>query len=531
MFRLHPETMRTMLAIHGWSGLVLGLLLYAVIATGAAAVFAHEIGTWAAPRVPTAPAADLRGLGDAIEREASAIDPAYHDEIVAFPAAGGALRVFFHRHAKGADGTTTEEGVELDLDPASWLVLRRRAGTAEQIAEDNPLDALERFLVDLHVRLHVPMPWGTLLTGVLGLAMMVAAVTGVVIHRHLIRDLFTQRRRAGRLLRARDAHASAATWCLPFAFALAFTGGFYSFAGAFGLQAMALVAFGGDQEALVETVIGNPVPEDSTPARGAALESVLTDAATRSARPIQSLSITHYGRADAVVVVAAEPAPGRLAAPTLVYRGQSGEFLQEKPAIGLQASLGDDLIALMAALHFGAFAGVVSKSLWFALGFACAYVVSSGLRVWTVRRADDTGWSRLSTAVAWMSYGLPWALSAAAAGHFIWAIVDRPSIHGAPNAFLAAVSIATVCAFIVRNPAQLRRVLLTLNGVTMVGLPALRILAGGPRWGLHSSDTVLTLDLALLTAGAVTLVSVFRTVRRVAGRVQSATSGDSGIAS
>ena len=36
--------MKRLTAIHGWSAVLLGLLLYAVVATGTAAVFAREIG-------------------------------------------------------------------------------------------------------------------------------------------------------------------------------------------------------------------------------------------------------------------------------------------------------------------------------------------------------------------------------------------------------------------------------------------------------------------------------------------------------
>ena len=37
---------KRLLAVHGWSGTILGLLLYVVIFTGAIVVFADEIGAW-----------------------------------------------------------------------------------------------------------------------------------------------------------------------------------------------------------------------------------------------------------------------------------------------------------------------------------------------------------------------------------------------------------------------------------------------------------------------------------------------------
>src|SRR3546814_17066961 len=67
-----------------------------------------------------------------------------------------------------------------------------------------------------------------LLTGILGLAMLVAAISGLLIHRHLFKDIFTLRTRANPVLVDRDRHSVAGTWSLPFAFILAFTGSFRS---------------------------------------------------------------------------------------------------------------------------------------------------------------------------------------------------------------------------------------------------------------------------------------------------------------
>lgn len=76
----------------------------------------------------------------------------------------------------------------------------------------NEANALADFLVELHVRLHVPDPWGSLLTGLLGLAMLVTAVSGFIMHRHLLRELFTLRRHRKALLGKRDAHAVSGSW-------------------------------------------------------------------------------------------------------------------------------------------------------------------------------------------------------------------------------------------------------------------------------------------------------------------------------
>src|SRR3546814_1617379 len=99
---------------------------------------------------------------------------------------------------------------------------------------------LFRSLVDTNVRLHVQNPGGLMLTGILGLTMLVAAISGLLIHRHLFKDIFTLRTRANPVLVDRDRHSVAGTWSLPFAFILAFTGSSFSFFGTIGVPVVAM---------------------------------------------------------------------------------------------------------------------------------------------------------------------------------------------------------------------------------------------------------------------------------------------------
>ena len=67
-----------------------------------------------------------------------------------------------------------------------------------------------------------------------------------------------------------------------------------------------------------------------------------------------------------------------------------GRLLRETAFDSLVPSTGGVLFDLMAPLHFGNFAGVFSKAVWFALGFAGAYVTLTGLslcalQVWFAR--------------------------------------------------------------------------------------------------------------------------------------------------
>ncbi|MGQ0620494.1 MAG: PepSY-associated TM helix domain-containing protein [Panacagrimonas sp.] len=516
MIRLQQERTKTLLAIHGWSGVLLGLLLYAVILTGVVAVFAEEIGNWSSPLKQETAAPFPPGLDARLRELATQVDPKFHEELSFFPNAGGRIQAFFHHHVRvEGEAQPQEFGVEFDLHPQTLALMDRREGSFDDdISPRQTSDALADFLVKLHVSLHIPDPWGSFVTGILGLAMMVAAVTGFLMHRHLFRELFTLRRFREALLARRDAHVIAATWNLPFAFVLAFTGSFFSFSGAVGIPLMAMVAFGGDQTALLETIIGTPPAENTAPAAPGNLDAMIADARARTRAEPTFVAVEHYGRADARVTLFTEAEDGALNGRSLVYDGPSGRFVQEKPFLGLVPSAGGALFGLMGPLHFGNFAGVLSKAVWFALGFASAYVALTGMLLWTTRRAESPAWRRMARAVHWVGFGLPLALALTPWGYFIGratgvVILEPAMLVG----FFGAALVAALLAWRMDDADRLRRLLLGATGLALIGLPLVRLFTGGPGWMAALDGQLVTIpafDLALGVAGLLCLLSAWR---------------------
>src|SRR5688572_1022054 len=357
MIKLPRQDTKALLAIHGWSGVLLGLLLYAVIVTGVAAVFAKEINDWASPlsRADTAVLIP-ENLDPVVRRLASEVDPQFHEGVGIYRGAGGRMHFFFHKHETTPDGEPSERGVEFEMNPDGWQTIARREGWAEEIAHQSRAGGVADFLVNLHVRLHIPEPYGLFVTGVLGLAMMIAAVTGILVHRHLFSELFTLRRNKDALLRRRDLHVVAGTWNLPFAIILAFTGSFFSFASSVGIPAIAMVQFGGDQDALIETMYGTATPENTARATSANLDAMVSDTRQRKSAEPTYVGIHHYGRADATVEIYTELPKNELVYSAFIYNGTTGELVREQPPIGRTPSTGSSLVGLMYPLHFGNFA-------------------------------------------------------------------------------------------------------------------------------------------------------------------------------
>jgi uncharacterized iron-regulated membrane protein len=509
MLKLPQRDTKTLLAIHGWSGVLLGLLLYAVICTGVAAVFASELNDWASPLRQAKSSANLPpGLDSTIRRLAPDVDPQFYEEIAVYSSAGGRLNLLFHRHENGPDGKPTERGVEFELDPATFATLERREGWLEDINAQRHSTGIADFLVNLHVRLHIPEPWGLFVTGVLGLAMMIAAVTGLIVHRHLIRDLFTMRLGGDAVLRRRDLHVVAGSWNLPFAFILAFTGSFFSFASSVGIPALAMVKFNGDQEALYETLAGSPRAEDKRPAVLSNVDKIVADVRSRSGAEPNYLSITNYGRTDALATIYTELPGDELVYTSFVYDGPTGSFMREPPPVGTTPSLGASLVGLMYPLHFGNFGGSISKSIWVALGFAGAYVTLTGMLLWTRRREDQPAWRRMASITHYVGYGLPLALVVAPYAFFVFRNSGVSSGDTQGIMFLSVAAVAGVVAFAIRDVERLRRCLLAATGIALLGLPVVRFTTGGLGWieALNLGvAAVPCVDAALIVIGAASL--------------------------
>lgn len=515
MIHLPKEETKLMVAIHGWSGILLGLLLYAVVFTGMAAVFAEEIGIWSAGHSESRSA--FERPFDRTVRELGARTPRkFHEGVDLFEIGDHNLGAFFHRHETDPDGEFVSRGIYYQLDKDGRVANTLR-GTGEEVFGPRNDDALSSFLVDTHVRLHVPDPWGLLLTGILGLAMLVAAISGLLIHRHLFKDIFTLRRKANPVLVDRDRHSVAGTWSLPFAFILAFTGSFFSFFGTIGVPIVAMAAFGGDVQALNEAVFGNPGKPDPRPVAIGNLDKIAADAIRRTGEAPTFVTIENFGRADAKVTSFHHPRTGDIEPVTLLYDGTTAEFERLKPSIGARPSAGGTLAAIMSPLHFGNFAGILSKAVWFGLGFAMCYVTLTGLRLWLARRrekARSLDW--LERMVAVVGFGLPFALVAAAAA-FLVTMPAGSAVFWTPTGFLIASAGAILCGILQPTSATASRALQMGTGVIMILLPALRLATGGPSWtdAITAGQPIIpAVDLAFLVAGGWLLWRLFGTRAR-----------------
>ncbi|GAB2680672.1 PepSY-associated TM helix domain-containing protein [Aliiglaciecola aliphaticivorans] len=506
---------KALLSLHSWSGIVLGMLLYAVIFTGTVAVVADEIGEWSNTNyhqnllINT----DVDGT---VARLSKQTPTEYLDEIAVYENDRQQMVYFFHTHRRNPSGEMDDFGIQY-LIAANGEIISQQEGFGTEIYAQDDTYALSRFLVAIHTELHIPAPWGLILTGILGLAMLIASVSGFMMHKHLFTDMFSIRKqRDGKALK-RDSHTVAGTWSIPFAILLAFTGSFFSFSTSFGLPAMGMVAFGGDQEALMYALVGEQQHKSEAPQASANLNNMIRDAAKRQSSVPSYVSISHLGTESASVLAFFMPNQGKVGFEQLVYNGTNGEFVEYKPDVGTVPSVGSTILSLIYPIHFGTFAGLFSKIVWISLGVAACYVTITGLQLYAYRNEkNETSWRWFSRLCVWGFFGLPLCSLASALGFFLSGSMELNQSNWTPLAFIIAAAATSILTLSIKNLQQLKTILFAANGLLCLLLPIIRYITSGTGWlqaVQQNMIAVMFVDAALLSCGAWCFYGLYKSLQ------------------
>ena len=355
----------------------------------------------------------------------------------------------------------------------------------------------------MHISLHLPDPWGLYATGTVGFLLLIAAITGFLTHKHLLRDIFVPARYTSALLHKRDRHILAGSWSLPFSFVLALTGAFLSFGPSLTLPMVGKTAFNGDQIAMYQAMSGDTVDIDETPSSVANLDFVVGDYVKKTGVNPTVLDVRRWGRADSRIIIRSQAAPNRLWRDPSVYDGASGKFLFDKPRLGAKPSAANAAYLSMNYLHFGTFGGFLSKVVWFSLGISMAYVTISGMRLWTQRRLPSPLWAQLDVATTVICYGIPISLAGSAYGFFL-SLDSGSSRFWTPVAFLVSLASVSVVGILWRNRKRLNEQFLFALGLTLMLLPIARVLVVGGGWDIGDFDEIVViLDLSLAIGGLI----------------------------
>lgn len=347
--------------LHTWFGLLLGFVLMVVFFFGALSVFDREIDRWAIPETRFEPQV-LPSFDRMLKPIFETIEPD-EDELENARAEVGTLEPTLP--LMGWSAYTTHRDPVLSLysefavknhptDPDyhvhGHVTIDPRSG---KVLQDDQLKIGSEFFYPMHYSLH--LHWNDLgywIVGLAALVMLVALVSGVVMHRKLFRELFTFRPQKNTQRSTLDLHNLAGVVALPFHFMFPLTG-LVIFAGIyFPVSETMLRPLAEAHEERAANAKGVAFEPAGVPAKLASVDAMVVEAKRRWAArgmpgEVGFLEIHHVGDANSYVSIhRAGSDRVTLVGQAIHFAGPTGAVIHEEPPRGTILGARDFLTGL-----------------------------------------------------------------------------------------------------------------------------------------------------------------------------------------
>ncbi|MBC3765586.1 PepSY-associated TM helix domain-containing protein [Neptunicella marina] len=363
------------LSAHSWMGVFLGALLFWVCLSGTLVVFHQEMERWEQPAVLEMADTNAETVQKAFDNFTAKHKEDTEHFFVVFPTSGIPRLVVENDH------------VAYFADQQGNLLEK----------EQSPLT---KMLVNWHLYLHLPMSWGMILVSALGAIICALVISGIIAHKRILKDAFRLRTGSTGQQYQIDLHNRFGVWAAPFHLIIGITGTYFGLAGVM-IVIVAQLFYNGDRQAVMDTVF-TPEPElhqTIEPVNvGKAFEQALT--MEPNGKPI-FMTVHEPGTEGQFIEIYTE-IPGRMLYSENFRFDAAGNFIStggyKKGAWGKQ------LVYSLYRLHFGQFAGMAGKVLYFVLGIMLTLLCTSGMKIWFNKRAADDALPRIWTALVWSTF-------------------------------------------------------------------------------------------------------------------------------
>lgn len=460
-------TIKKLFQMHSWVGIVTGILLFIVAFTGAVAVFARpELIIWSNATGSELPREVAPQQVEQLVNEYSQHVPSEFTENIHIYMPTGynytELTLVFESH-HGDENYDQPVVYAYEINSNTFALERQFYGLTGDYYEGRKYTA-GAFIGHFHADLHLGRPVGLILTGFMGLTLMISVITGLYIHREMFKQLFTFRRDKSISVVTSDAHKLFGLWGSVFHFVIGFTGAFLGLATVILLPAAAYVSFNGDQDKLVETFTAMPEPVISEQYQATEIASIMTHISARDEKATL-MDLTVMALNDKNSTVYARMLGGEnFASELLEYQG-NGDFSKAMSSFGDIGGWAITIIEWLFPLHFGNFSGVFVKILWGFLGLTTALIPLSGVMMWLSKRSRGNN-SDLS-AVAYQRWnrliiGSCGGIVLACAVMFPAQVILNATVHGvAQNSWFAPIFFGSWLAWLLLSvlPIDYRRLL------------------------------------------------------------------------
>lgn len=485
--------------LHIWTGLVFAWLLFFMFITGTLGYFDTEIDRWMKPELPASRVVSAVQSAEAAQRYLEQAHPQAETWFVQFPVNRATSTLRVHWQYPKNSGRSREErrgSAWLDLETGQQLSSRDTGGG----------QALYR----MHYRLaYLPHTLAEWLVGIFSFFMLLALISGVIIHRNIFRDFFTFR--PGKRQRSwLDLHNLSSVASLPFQLMITYSGLLFFLTTYMPLIVVGSYGFGGDKmNAFIDEIFPRERVEQRHEVKPMpSLKVLVADAENHwGAGKAGGLEVHWPGDAGAEVHIRGPKEGVTRNWAERVYDADGQRVVKAEPDRVPQMTF----YSTMLGLHEGTFAGPILRWLYFSSGLLGAVMVASGLILWSVKRRarqlkqarPDRGFMLVERLNAGSLVGLPIGIAVYFGANRLLplAMADRADweLH------LLFISWLAVLLFASWRP--IRRCWIELCGLAALSYLALPLLNGLTTskhllWSLSEQDWAMAaIDLTFLVSG------------------------------
>lgn len=498
--------------LHSWIGVLVGLFIFVVAFTGSVAVFNTEIQPWENPAqrlsIPETPVEF-----EPILKEVLA-EVRQKGEKITF------IRVDIPREDHPYYGTyinykTTDKKNE-------YLHRDWNAGTGEIITPREP--GLSNWIRNFHRFLMLPATLGRTLVGIAGILMLVSAVTGIFIHGKIIREFFTLRLKRSQRLKWQDSHKVLGIIGLPFSIMISFTGALLGVVSILG-PIIALIAFQGNTEALIDKVIGKHEEPTGVIAQMISVDEVMQMRFPNTDKRPSFLLLENYGDKNAHFEIFYEGASkqinrfdvvtisGATGAPIKSARGDNDTGISI-------ASPANRVLNATVPLHYATYGGIWLKWVYAFMGASLCIMIVTGSMLWVERRQhgpegqkSDRFYNIITRTNIGVFFGFPLATIALFYCDKLYTGVETARIYWTGVTYFTVIFSVLIFVFLRRNDYKSSKHLMILCGALLLALPFLNaITTGATLWNAEGVGERVSngVDISLLVLGLFTIFSATR---------------------
>ncbi|MCV6589187.1 MAG: PepSY domain-containing protein [Marinobacterium sp.] len=488
---MKPATFReTMGGLHTWTGLIFAWLLFFIFVTGTLGYVDTELDRWMQPELATQPPISAEEATALAQRYLQQHHPDAEEWFISLPSTRNTpwLQVFWRypkdRHNQENSEHTRHRG-RVRLDVTTGKVLQGRDTGGGQ------------WLYKLHYKLAgIPRDAAKMLLGLFTMFMLLALITGVIIHRHIFHDFFSFR--PGKRQRSwLDLHNLTSVASLPFQLMITYSGLIFFLISYMPFIAVGSYGLGGDRlQAFINEIFpreqieqqhqNQPVPD---------LSQLVANAGQQWQQPVTTVEVHWPGDSGSEIHIGGYQ-------PTILRVGHY--MALDASGLPLHKTLPDSAPVIfhqgILGLHEGTFAGPVLRGFYLLSGLLGTLMIASGLILWASKRRarqlkqpqPDPGFMLVERLNAGTLIGLPAAIGLYFAANRLIPVALENRAELEQSALF--ISWGLILLYSARRPIQCCWYELSLLSATIYALlPLLSLITVEQHlfWGLANSDWAL----------------------------------------